>query len=292
MGERIFLRLDGDPACAPETGVPSDTLREFAVSAPLRNHVSHIVAYRELIPQGSELVERILPDGAVHLIFNLDPEKSPGAGARWSAGAAGATAAPVLLRMHGPVHGLSVTLRPGAAAAILGMPAAEIEGQSISLDDLWAGGAAEMLGKISEAPDDAARIAMLQQILVTRLQRLDRDDAMARRQAMGAARLMAASAGRLPLRDVAEAIGVGERRLQQIFRLQVGLSPRAWGRVARLHACLRALRLHPAPRWSELAADTGFYDQSHLINEFQSLCGLSPVLFLDRTVSGSSKTAA
>lgn len=292
MGERIFLRMDGDPACAPETGVPSDALREFAISAPLRNHVSHIVAYREQIPQGAELVERVLPDGAVHLIFNLDAEKSPGTGARWSAGAAGATAAPVLLRMHGPVHGLSVTLRPGAAAALLGMPAAELEGQAVALTDVWTGEAVEVLEKISGAPDDAARIAVLQQMLAKRLQRLDGGDDMVRRQATGAAHLMAASAGRLPLREVAEAIGVGERRLQQIFRLQVGLSPRAWGRVARLHACLRALRLQPTPRWSELAADTGFYDQSHLINEFQSLCGLSPVLFLDRTVSGSSKTAA
>lgn len=291
MGERLFLRLDGDPVCAPETGVPADTLHEFPVWAPLRGHVAHIVAYRELIPDGTEFVERVLPDGAVHLIFNLDPARSPGAAARWSAGAAGAVAAPVLLRMRGPIHGLSVTLRPGAVAAVLGMPAAEVTGQSVPLDALWPGEAAAVLEQIAEAPNDATRIAVLQQALANRLQRADPGDEMARRQAMAAARLMAASAGQLPVRDLAEAIGVGERRLQQIFRLQLGLSPRAWGRVARLHACLRSLRLQPAPSWSEVAADTGFYDQSHLINEFQSLCGLSPTLFLDRAVSGFSKTA-
>jgi AraC-like DNA-binding protein len=58
-----------------------------------------------------------------------------------------------------------------------------------------------------------------------------------------------------------------------------------------LHACLRALRRHAAPRWSDVAIDAGFYDQSHLINEFQSLCGLPPRLFLERAALGLAKTA-
>lgn len=141
--------------------------------------------------------------------------------------------------------------------------------------------------QMAEAPHDAARVALLQAALQRRLR--DGDDT-ARRQAMHAAGLIAGSGGRQPLREVAAAVGVGERRLQQIFHARIGLTPRAWGRLARLHACLRALRRRTAQRWSELAVDTGFYDQSHLINEFQSLCGLTPGLFLERAVSGSSRT--
>jgi AraC-like DNA-binding protein len=35
----------------------------------------------------------------------------------------------------------------------------------------------------------------------------------------------------------------------------------------------------------------GFYDQAHLVNEFQSLCGLSPGAFRARAISDFSKTA-
>ena len=288
MTERLFVRLDGDPLYAPETGVPAGTMREFAVCAPLREHVSNIAAYRELIPAGHEIVERVLPDGAVHLIFNLGDAPSVGTGAGWPVEAAGPSAVPALLRLRGRVEGVSVTLRPGAVAALLGVPAGEIAGSAVSLDELWHGQGSELLEQLAEAPDDAARVALLQATLQRRL----RDsDATARRQAMHAARLIAGSGGRHPLREVAAAIGVGERRLQQIFHAQVGLTPRAWGRLARMHACLRALREQSAPRWSEMALDTGFYDQSHLVNEFQSLCGLTPGLFLERAVSGSSKTA-
>ena len=106
-----------------------------------------------------------------------------------------------------------------------------------------------------------------------------------------AAGLIAASGGQQPLREVAAAVGVGERRLQQLFHAHVGLSPRAWGRLARLHACLRALRRQPAPAWAEVALESGFYDQSHLANEFRALCGVTPTEFMGHAISGSSKTS-
>lgn len=100
------------------------------------------------------------------------------------------------------------------------------------------------------------------------------------------------SGGRRTVRDVAAEVGVGERRLQQLFHEHVGLSPRAWSRLARTHARLRSLRRVRSPAWAELALDHGFYDQAHLANEFRALCGMTPSECFRRTVSGSSKTAA
>jgi transcriptional regulator GlxA family with amidase domain len=108
-----------------------------------------------------------------------------------------------------------------------------------------------------------------------------------------AAAMIARSGGSLPLRDVAHAVGTGERRLQQLFQQHVGLAPRTYGRLARMHHCLRLLRNQHTPRWPELALDAGYYDQAHLANEFQALSGLSPTAFLAQArISGSSKTAA
>jgi AraC-like DNA-binding protein len=287
MGERLFLRLDDDPLHGPESSVPAGTLRAFAVGAALRAHVSHILLYRETFAAGHEVLERVLPDGAVRLVFNLGAAPSAGDGAGQPVAAIGASAAPVVVRMRETVEGVSVTLRPGAAAALLGLPAGEIAGHAVHLDALWQGGAAELLERMAEAPDDAARVAVLQAALQRRL--ID-SRGIVHPAAMQAARLIAASGGRQPLREVAAAVGVGERRLQQLFHAHVGLSPRAWGRLARLHGCLRALRLQPAPAWADVAVDSGFYDQSHLVNEFRALCGVTPTEFLGRATSGSSKT--
>jgi AraC-like DNA-binding protein len=213
MNERLFLRLDDDPVQGPEADAPADTLRAVPVSAALRPHVSHILLCNEHVAAGHEVLERVLPDGAVRLIFDLGEVGSP------SAVVAGASTAPALVRLRGRIDGVSLTLCTHAA------------------------------------------------------------------------RLIAASNGRRPLREVAETVGVGQRRLQQLFHAHVGLSPRAWGRLARLHGCLRALRRQANPDWAEMAIDHGYYDQSHLANEFRALCGLTPTEFLGRAVSGSSKTA-
>jgi len=289
MGERLFLRLEEDPLHGPESGAPAGTLHAFAVDAPLRGVVSHILLYRERFAPGQEVLERVLPDGAIRLVFNLGDAPSATGQPGWPVTAIGASASPAMVRLQGRMEGLSVTLRPGAAAALLGLPAGEIGDAAVHLDDLWRGAGAALLARMAEAPDDAARVAVLQAVLQRRLARSDAPFHPAAAQAL---RCIAASGGQQPLREVAAAAGVGERRLQQLFHAQVGLSPRAWRRLARLHACLRALRQRPAPAWAELADQGGFYDQSHLVNEFRALCGLTPGDFLGRVVSGSSKTTA
>jgi AraC-like DNA-binding protein len=185
------------------------------------------------------------------------------------------------------MEGISVTLRAGAASALLGVPASEIQSSAVHLDELWRGEASRVLERLQEAPDDTARFAFLE---ATLLQRLREPDDGSRTRAQRAAGLIADSGGRLALRAVAAAVGVGERRLQQLFHAHVGLSPRAWGRLARLHACLRALRQPTPSRWASLALDAGYFDQAHLVNEFRALSGLTPGAFLKQAVSGSSKT--
>ncbi len=283
-----MLRREGDAPHGPEAQVPEGTMRAFEIAPALRGHVSYIAAYRERIPDGQQVLERVLPDGAVHLIFNLGDAPSAGGGAGFSVEAAGASAAPVVLTLRGRLEGVSLALRPGAAAALLGLPASEITDAAVPLDALWRGEGERLLERMAQAPDDAARVALLQAAL---LQRLQRSRIEAHRGVMQAVQLIAASGGQRPLREVAAAVGVGERRLQQLFQAHVGLSPRAFGRLARLHACLRALRQPTPGAWAAVAVDAGFYDQSHLINEFQALCGLSPRAFLERVVSVSSKTS-
>ena len=289
MAERLFLRLDEDPLHGPEADIPAGTLRAFPVSRSLRIHIAHILQYREVIAPGLEVRERVVPDGAVRLVFNIGNAPSADAQPGRPSEVIGASATPVVVNLRGRVEGLSVTLRPGAAATLLGVPAGELAETTVALEDIWPREGAELREQLAEVDDDEARVNLLQEALRRRLVKCD---AAVHPGAAHAARIIAASGGRARPSDVAEAIGVGERRLQQLFHAHIGLSPRAWRRLARLHWCLRQLRAEPAPAWAEVAVESGFYDQSHLVNEFQALCGLTPTEFLARSISRSSKTLA
>ena len=283
MDPRLFVRLDEDPLQGPESSAPQGTLRAMPVCPALQPYVSHILLYRESFAKGQEVIERVVPDGAVRLILHLGDSPTTGPTLQ----AVGPSAAPVMVRLRGHMDGVSITLRPGAASMLLGVPAGELAGTAVPLQDLWTRGAADLLGVLAGQADDARRVDAFQLAL---RQRLPHTPPPTHPLAVHALRLLTASSGRWKVRDVAAEVGLGERRLQQLFHAHMGLPPRTWSRLARMHDCLRALRRHPDKAWADAAADAGFYDQPHLVNEFRELCGCTPAEFRRLATSASSKT--
>lgn len=78
------------------------------------------------------------------------------------------------------------------------------------------------------------------------------------------------------VRDLASDLGLGERRLQQLFLAHVGLSPKEVCRLARFRALLTRCRKAPRRSWIEVALEGGYYDQAHLIHEVRAFTGLTP----------------
>lgn len=290
MKERLFVHLPGDAQSGPETTVPAGALRAFAVDDALAGHVSRVLCYRETFAPGEEVIERVLPDGAVRLIFDLGISPSSGDGASASMRVVGASTAPAVLRLAGSLEGLSITLHAGSAAALLGLPAGEVAHQAVPLADLWGGDGRRLADQLHEAQSDDERALLALAALRRRLLRAN--GPAGSRAAAVAAQLIAKAGGRLSLREAADAVGLGERRLQQLFFAHVGVSFRAYTRLARLHACLRLLRGMATVRWADVAVDAGFSDQAHLAKEFRALCGLSPSVFLLHRVAGTYKTSA
>jgi AraC-like DNA-binding protein len=288
MRDRLFLRLPEDELHGPEAGpLAGATLRAFAPEAALQPFVGSILRYRETLPAGHAVREHVVPDGSLRLVVNLGDAPGSDEGPGLAAGVIGASAAPVQVALRGRMHAYSVTLLPGAALALFGVPAGEFSGTQASMEQLWGAEGAVLRERMADARSEPARVRILQAALAQRLHTTAAPAVHARH----AMRLIAGSP--LPLREIAARMGLSERRLQQLFHADVGLPPRTWRRLLRLQACLRRLRgLESAPHWAELATDCGFYDQAHLANEFQALCGMSPGAYWRSAVSHSSKTAA
>lgn len=80
------------------------------------------------------------------------------------------------------------------------------------------------------------------------------------------------------LEELARTVGVGKFQLIKLFRRQCGLPPRKYlmyMRVARAKGLLSQGRL-----CTDVAQETGFYDQSHMNRWFQNVYGLSPGAYL------------
>lgn len=87
------------------------------------------------------------------------------------------------------------------------------------------------------------------------------------------------SGGSPSVQAAADAVGVSTRHLRTLFRRHVGLAPKRFARIARLHRLVQSIRSRPTVEWAALALDHGFYDQSHLVTECQALLGETPSAF-------------
>jgi transcriptional regulator GlxA family with amidase domain len=81
--------------------------------------------------------------------------------------------------------------------------------------------------------------------------------------------------GRVPgqVREVARDIAVSERQSRNLFAEGVGLSPKHYAPIDRVRAVLADAA---EVSWAELAAVTGYYDQSHMTSDFRTLMGVPP----------------
>lgn len=245
--------------------------RLFASSEPLDVNVHRILRCDEHLAE--PIVERVLPDGALHLIFDFgEPVRDS-----VSCLVKGPTCLPNDIVLAGAVEQLCVRLRIGDAAAVLGLPAGELTDQRISLRDLWGATTCEWLEKLHGIPHGAARSKCLQNLIEARAARNAGADSRKAPSALvfEAVRRIAKGGGLLSTRELSTSLGVGERRLQQLFHAYVGLSPKAFSRLARFRAVFRRC-VEPTQSWVDIALAAGFYDQSHLVNELRVFTGFTP----------------
>jgi AraC-like DNA-binding protein len=74
--------------------------------------------------------------------------------------------------------------------------------------------------------------------------------------------------------ELAEAAQASPFHLIRIFSQHVGIAPSAYRRALRVCAARRLLRTGRIP--AEVAAECGFYDQSHLNRHFKAVLGVTP----------------
>jgi hypothetical protein len=158
--ERLFLRTGTRQVTWPPPDRAHSLFCEADPPPALRAHVAKLRWGHEWIPPAAPVAERILPDGASHLLFVLS-HSGPGPYAL----ALGATSEATVVRLAGRIEHVEIELRPGAVPALLGVPAGQLAGRAIALEDLWRDRAAVVRDRLQGTSDAGARVRIVQQEL-------------------------------------------------------------------------------------------------------------------------------
>jgi AraC-like DNA-binding protein len=226
-------------------------------------------------------VDRIVPDGCPELVIHYGSvftEVGPAGRPLFQPRSlfAGQLTRPLLLKSTGPVATIGVRFLPGGAVPFLGLTMHEVLDRRLPLEMVWGSATNRLEECIWAARTDQERVSILERYLAQRLREsrvLSHDDPVNRCIAA-----LHAAAGQLPLDRLATLAGLSHRQLERRFKTAVGLSPKMLSRILRFHSVVAQIR--EGTMWSELALRAGFFDQAHLINDFQQFAGLSPVAYL------------
>ncbi|MBA3398926.1 MAG: helix-turn-helix domain-containing protein [Acidimicrobiia bacterium] len=168
-----------------------------------------------------------------------------------------------------------IRFRPGAAAGVLGVDAAEIRDQRVVAEDLLGGRAAQVLDeRVAAGRDRLARMDVLEHLVRRREGDFDRDGTVE------LAALVAADPAYGVDRLAAET-GVCSRQLRRRFDHTVGYGPAFFARIVRLQRFARSAARSPRCSIAELAVLSGYADQSHLSKDCRSIVAATPRTLID-----------
>jgi AraC-like DNA-binding protein len=177
----------------------------------------------------------------------------------------------------GPAALLGVHFKPGGARPFFRAPATEFHNRHVELTEIWGAAANDLRERLIAAAGAHARFQVLEQALLTRLQREVCHPAVA-----FAVRQLASDPAHPSIRDVTAQIGFSARHFIDIFKAEVGLTPKLFARVCRFHEVVRCVHPQPAREieWADVAVASGYYDQAHFIHDFRLFSGLTPSDYL------------
>jgi AraC-like DNA-binding protein len=208
-----------------------------------------------------------LPGGRIVLVISFGPTLDVD-GRRYGSFVAGLHDAPALTEHAGEGHGIQAYLTPLGGRRLLGMPMGELTRQVVELEDLI--GTNELSERLAAAPDWGTRFALLERAIAERTlaappvapelewvwQRLHED---------------------VPIGELAAKLGWSRRHLAATVHRELGMAPKPLARLLRFERAVE--RLRAGADLTDVALDSGYYDQAHFNRDFREFAGATPTAF-------------
>lgn len=167
-----------------------------------------------------------------------------------------------------------IRFKPWGAAAFFKDSLAELADQSIDLKLLARAATISVLEeKLQETNHSQDRVNLIQEFFLSLLNTSEPD------------RLIQQAALRIKyvqphpaIPQIAAEVGLSKRQFDRRFKRAIGLGPKQFSMIVRFQSAI-AHRQNGLD-WSDIVFQCGYYDQAHLIKEFNHLSGFSPQNFL------------
>ncbi|WP_244199033.1 helix-turn-helix domain-containing protein [Janthinobacterium svalbardensis] len=179
---------------------------------------------------------------------------------------------PLVSYNPGPVHSFVVMLYPAALHALTGVSMDALLDQFRPLDALFDADWLALSDAVLAAPDDEARIGLVEAFLAPRWQ-------VARKGSDVSAGAVQDWVRRLGVQAASTGLARSARHIERRIKAWAGQPMRTLRRMRRAEQLFldeRGAILQGRVSWSDIAASGGYADQAHFCRETREITGLSP----------------
>ncbi|HPI19708.1 MAG TPA: helix-turn-helix domain-containing protein [Candidatus Kapabacteria bacterium] len=85
--------------------------------------------------------------------------------------------------------------------------------------------------------------------------------------------------GMISIDDLANETCITNKQLDRYFNKRIGLAPKQYIRIKKINYAIAMLRTKRQMNLTQIALETGFYDQAHFTNDFKKITGINPKKF-------------
>ena len=260
--------------------------REAAPSPELSNVIKRFWSLDSEDPSGQ--AETILPDGCPEIVFNLSDRfqriEGPNSTLQPSALFAGQISRSISIRPTGKVSLFGVRFQPAGAFVFGRISSREFTDRIFDISSVFGRSAIDLEDAINQAPKFESRIYFFEQFVRANCGDFNNEDRLCKYAVDHIGR----NAGNASISGLATMLNISERSLERRFQDHIGLAPKKFARIIRFQNAVRSIESADHPDFLDIALTFGYFDQSHLIRDFQEFCGQSPLEYFEATHKMSS----
>jgi len=253
-------------------------------SPPLSQFIDSFIYYRDYNPSHS--VDRFLPDGNVNVVLDLTDypkyiydnhtlKEIQTCRNVWFSGIrnkfltipSGKDSEMFILNFH-----------KGKSYPFVEMPLYELTDSVVDGELVFSQQIHELRARIQDTPEINLKFLIAEKYLIKKFSK----KLIANPFIDFAVQKITNSPHQLTIEEVSRKVGYSQKHLIKIFKDNVGVTPKNFLKIIRFQKVIQDIGLLKKPNWTNIALESGYYDQAHFINDFKEFSGFTPNEYLKK----------
>ncbi len=262
-------------------------LEVYTPNFPINKFISHFIYYEGFNPIHS--MDRFLPDGNAEFIIELtdntkhiyDNETLTELQTFRHAWVSGVRTQPITIPSGRDSRMLIVAFKKGGAHPFYDFPMSELANLVVDADLIFGGRMHGLREQLLNTPSIHQMFLLIEKFLLQQSGDSLHVNTPSKCIEYAVSNIVN-QPNILDFQKLTSQIGYSQKHFIDLFKKQVGVSPKQYLKIMRFQRAIQEIENNKSIHWSNIATESGFYDQAHFIGDFKIFSGFTPSEYMKR----------